>query len=559
MAGASLARGARKLVVAIALCAVAAPTGSASASGSAPRSASVTFVTRGRIYLDVGREDGVELGMAVDIFRKRRKITVCKLDGVADHRSTCPDPTHAVRANDRVRLERTTHVAATRTSSIGPQIGATAPVRLDGFAFEKVEHARTSAFGGGRAIRGGASLSYAFSARDGSSAAYNAAEVEAWVSHLPLAIGPLEGSLHVRARARPTRSKDTRFRVDVPAELYVLDASIGARPREGGYSFAVGRVGSYRVLGLRIFDGGVAGLRLADDEVELGGFAGLLPDAISLAPSTARYSGGAYWRARHALGSTTLSHEGRLALLGARDSPTIIDAEVSAVIDVPSIITLHGGGRVGVLTGDGGGAHLVSVTVDAMSEPLPRHLELRASFRERRQTSLPDYDLDAASLSGTWAPQDTRHVFAEANLGDAGSWMVAIRGGFGEVFGAERVQRAFAGPELSLPALFGTGGGLLVGYQESFGWSSGRSVYLQSTVTPSERVRVQARVSAYFDHDDLADAWRQELGVYLRGAFALTDWLDVRLLTIAHATLFDPFGAAISPGFVAQGTLTGSL
>jgi len=84
-------------------------------------------------------------------------------------------------------------------------------------------------------------------------------------------------------------------------------------------------------------------------------------------------------------------------------------------------------------------------------------------------------------------------------------------------------------------------------------------VYLQSTVTPSERVRVQARVSAYFDHDDLADAWRQELGVYLRGAFALTDWLDVRLLTIAHATLFDPFGAAISPGFVAQGTLTGSL
>lgn len=534
------------------------------AAAPAP-SGTVTFVTRGRVYIDRGRADGLEVGATVELLRKKKAVKLCQLDGVSAHDATCPDPSGLARPEARVRFPglarpSASAAAATRTTTVGPAHAPLPTLDASAVSYAKVDGAR--AWGEARGeyrVRGGAEVSFSAHTMRLDDAAYDTAEVEAWASELPL--GPLTASVHVRARARPTRVQATRFRPGAAAELYVLDAAVGTRPAEGAYTFAVGRVGGWRVLGLGILDGAVGGYRSADRTVELGAYAGLLPEAVRLMPSVDRPLGGAYWSVRHVLDEASFSHEGRVGVLAARDQPWLVDGELAARLDLGGRLLVAGAGRAAYVSGDGGGLRWVSATADAVAQLVPETLVLRAAFRERHDTALPELDADVPGGLGvgTWARQDSRHAYGEVEgqLELGLSW--AVRGGLAQVLGDDGLTRGFVGPELGVPRLFGAVGGLTLGYQESLGWLGGRTIYAQSALHFGERWRVLAHVALALDRDSALGEYRGELGGYLHLGVALTSWLDLRVLGAAHATILAPDNGVLGPGLIGQAALTGTL
>jgi hypothetical protein len=106
----------------------------------------------------------------------------------------------------------------------------------------------------------------------------------------------------------------------------------------------------------------------------------------------------------------------------------------------------------------------------------------------------------------------------------------------GAFFGLARdfestLTQARLGPELHLPTLLGTRGGMSLGYAEELGWLPGRSAWLQLSVVPAWRFRVMSRLGWFMQAraPGLHGPAGHELSLWLSVEVRFTHWMWMRV------------------------------
>jgi hypothetical protein len=116
---------------------------------------------------------------------------------------------------------------------------------------------------------------------------------------------------------------------------------------------------------------------------------------------------------------------------------------------------------------------------------------------------------------------------------------------------------------VGLPRLFGSAGGLSVGYQEELGWMRGRSAHVQAVVLPASTLRLLGRVS-WFQEEPVSGAAglapTRDVGVYASTEYAPVRALSFRLSVLARLDANNPGEGLTRPGgLVGHASLAGSF
>ncbi|HUJ28069.1 MAG TPA: hypothetical protein VLW85_18740, partial [Myxococcales bacterium] len=172
-----------------------------------------------------------------------------------------------------------------------------------------------------------------------------------------------------------------------------------------------------------------------------------------------------------------------------------------------------------------GGTDLDAARVDLLFAPA-KGFSVNASYRYLG-LQLPERDgpgnvgLGGASRRGdasaSWEPFD--------------GFIVSGHGGAEQDL-TTSLRRAWAGPEVSLPRLFGGAGGFSAGWQEERGFDSGRTAWLQAAVTAPAWLRLTATGSWSYTKDGLSQA--DEFGLSLGAAARLSELVQLKLLVLSR-------------------------
>jgi hypothetical protein len=100
------------------------------------------------------------------------------------------------------------------------------------------------------------------------------------------------------------------------------------------------------------------------------------------------------------------------------------------------------------------------------------------------------------------------------------------------------LDRQYAGPEISLPRLFGRHGGISAGWLEERGWAEGRSVWLQAQGDSARGLRGLFRASLFMDSWPAALSDESTLGLAASVSKDLTSWLRFRFSSLARIELW---------------------
>jgi hypothetical protein len=256
---------------------------------------------------------------------------------------------------------------------------------------------------------------------------------------------------------------------------------------------------------------------------EIGAFAGLVPDLVTLDPTRSRSTAGAYASADLGSGWLVARQDARAAVVTSPELGTRFEGQLRSFALLGRTVNASGGLRVGV-----GGAYQAQGNVDGgevelSGRPLPR-IALSGAFRYQ---GLHVPDAAAPALF----PGHERRAEASAGL-DLGGVLVSATGGLARDLSTD-LERRYAGPELAAPRLFGARGGVTLGYAEERGWITGRSAYAQALLRAGPRVRLVTRLFYAFDARPGADG-DHEVGVSAAASVDLASWLSLRANVLAR-------------------------
>ncbi len=520
----------------------------------------VTFATASAIYVDAGTADGLAQGAKLEARHRRRGAASCTVVEIAAHHAVCKaDGKRVPGVGDRLRFQRAAAdaPAAVKPRPDPPTPDALAPLRkkVEAAPFQKVafKKARRAA----RPVwtaRGSTTLRQQVWATSGKDNVFARPSLDAG-ARAGIGIFPgLYAAGALRVQGDVLAPPEQRFR---PGELqlYLWNASVGVA--EGAVVGAAGRFRPQKAPGLELLDGAQAGFRAFGGALEVGGYAGAIPDLVTLAPSIDRLTGGAYFSLDLAAAKDVLVlPRARVGLVSTPDGKTVralAEAETQVLID--GVVAAGGSARVGA-----GGTDDPLPTLDAARADLDVHtgpLHVDAGYRYLAPLAV---DFDAAS--GVPTVGGAHHGDLEARYA-LSSWLVigADSGAGYDV--ATRSARGYAGPMVELPTAFGTLGGLELGYAEEadvakIRWS-GRTAYLAATVSPLDVVRIVTRAS-YFEDAAINDSLREAALMTLIDAPVLP-WLSVRGRAQVQAALapLDGSTRASPTTLVADLGLSGSL
>ncbi|MGA9524697.1 MAG: hypothetical protein WBV82_24780, partial [Myxococcaceae bacterium] len=126
------------------------------------------------------------------------------------------------------------------------------------------------------------------------------------------------------------------------------------------------------------------------------------------------------------------------------------------------------------------------------------------------------------------------------------------------------LARAWTGPEIAFPTLFGARGGLTLVHQEEFGWIGGRASWAQAVLRPVENVDLLGRVVWFRDAIPVPSgvAHVNEAGGYLSVGWRLSEIFTLRASVLGRVDLFpapeDREGTTPQPsGAIASASLNG--
>ncbi|HEY3451638.1 MAG TPA: hypothetical protein VGK67_35090 [Myxococcales bacterium] len=524
------------------------------AAGASAAPGKVLSASATRAYLDRGAADGLAVGARVALTRAGEAAGECEVEEVSEHHARCKGA--GLRPGDR--FEAAAKSTGSRPAAVEPMSAPPTAAEL------KARNAALSAAPVPKVAFAGASgTSPAAGLNLHSEAAWTHTS---WLSsggagfhdeRVDLAIRGLEiaGGFRVWADLSlvqyESRPDNARYRPGGSTFLYVRELAVVQREVGNPYAVAAGRVRPWHAPGIPVLDGAQAGWRSRSGTAEVGVFGGELPDVKTINFQKA-YLAGAYWSVDHfgAVGDAVrvVRHEGRLSVAGGADFETRLEAE--AAVQAAFWRSVDAGLSVRVAYASARGATLDGFRADFGLRPV----DTLRIFGGYRFEGIHDVELAAVDPHYRGAGQ---HADLTASWDVLPALTLGASGGFAHDAEVGRA-RGYVGPELGLPTLFGAHGGLALGYAEEFGWTGGRTGWLQAILLPSARWRVLARASYFQDVPSGAASGTHEVGLAASLDAPLVSWLSLRL-SLAGRVGLDALEAGPALGFVGSLGLRGQL
>jgi hypothetical protein len=512
---------------------------------AAPRAGSVRYVIEGRLYLDAGARDGLAEGQTLQLFHGGRPAGTCKVERVSDSHATCAGG--GAKGNSFALPARPAPPAVRRAQGPEPpEVVARRRAAVESAGFEKVEAAAPPETATAP-LKAVVSLSHTswLSTVNGP---WHEERADVSLHDVDLGKG-FTFDAELSARRWSLRSGAVSFRPDDPTQLYVWEAAVSHRPSEG-LSLSFGRVRPRFAPGQVIFDGAQAGWRTGPSS-EAGVFGGVVPDAVTTAPSLNHGTFGGYWAGEHAFDSVVrlLRHEARIAFvdtddLGARaEGEGLVEVWLGHALDASTDL------RFGKARG--APAELDAARVDGNLR-LFESLSITGGFRYDG-LNVPQLDGPGvvaaggagrrADLGAQWDPLPVLRLSVVSGLSsDLTTGLV----------------RRWIGPEIASPRLFADTLGVSAGWLAEDGWAAGRGAYVQVIFRQRSRLQLLARVSWDRLRSGLSPLETDELGAFASVRAELTRWLSLRVSGLLRSSLDG--GQSTLGGQSAQfGTLSADL
>lgn len=457
------------------------------AAGASPAWAagrgSVSYVTSRWAFLDRGSADGLTAGSRVSLYRHGHHVASCHIRHLAAHHAACA--VKGAHPGDSFRI----HGRAPAPKVVRGK----PPARVPRGAARLVARHRLSkvTFHGslGTSVRLEAIRLHAAIRHDSwialtGSPSYGREQIELSARGIPIAFG-FSASVEATLLAWTGRPAQMRYRPDTTLDLFVWETAVERRA-PGGLVVSVGRFSPWHAPGIYLLDGAQVGWAPGDGTTEIGVYAGALPNAVTLAPSTAECSMGAYATQRFHLGDAfQLHYDARVGLTRYAADPGRFEGELVAGTDIGSALSADVDIRMafaGKITGP-----LIDALRAGITWRLGQSFQVRAGYRGLSSFAAdPDGVLPAAAPASDHADGSIRWQPSEnVDIGVSGD--VARF----QVNGTP--VRADVGPELSLPHLFGRLGGVSLGVLEGFGWEGGPNAWVSALVSPTPALHLLLR------------------------------------------------------------------
>ena len=483
----------------------------------------VTYTTAKDAYLDVGAKDGVTVGQELQLTRRNKPAGPCQVVEVSPATAVCRSERAAPGDKLSFAFTPPPEAAKPEPKVLPPMMspGQQRELReqLAQLPVERVKHDVSSAglvFGGRTTLR--QELWHASTTPNGT---YGRTSIDGYLDVGFSAAPQFFTRAAFRVNSDLIAPSNQRARPGELVELYVWGLSVGMRD-----GFVVGQLG-------RFYAENVPGVLLLDDSTEVGLYAGAIPDLVTIAPSLDRLAGGAY------VGVNLRPMEGLSvvprARLGVISSPDF--QYVRGEAHAQTQVYWRGVGSVGgsIKTGMGGTADMLpsvdAASVDAGLDVLPE-LRLWTGYRYNAAPPL-DLDFNGASIPRAQGGHDVSALTGYRPV----PWFGFGASGSVAYDTTSDTTRAFVGPQLELPTMFGDAGGMQVGYVEEFGLTKvkdgaevpggwpGRNAWLSAHLRlPFLSFMTRA---SYYESEAPRD-WYRELGMSVWADAPILPWLSVR-------------------------------
>ena len=472
-------------VLALSLAATPAAAARRNRNGTPPAgTGEVEYATATRAYFDVGRQDGLGDAATVTLRRGSRQTGRCQVDILSDNHSSCL--LEDARVGDDVRFEAGALPAEPRP--LPPQPSDEEMARRAA-TLESAPAAALVAYRGpvteapAVAMRNTRGLSAAIGYADWSSTGnpdVGVASVVVGIHDAQIGRG-MTVDVAARAERWVPDATGQRFRPEDQTRIYVWQAQLNAPVSR--WQFEAGRVMASTIPGATIFDGAAAGFRV-NDRLEVGAFGGAVPEPDTLVFTTKRATGGAFWAwEQRGTNGSGFRQEGRIAAVESPEMGTRGEASLTASAWWRSTY-LSAEAHLGY-----GGTAQAPGGLDAARIDFTQRLGSVSIGAGYRHTGLevPGADVEPAKFPGRYDDADgfvAWDVFSHLRIGATGGYSRDA---------VSNLDRAWAGPEISVPRIWGDRFAVSGGYLEERGWIEGRSAWAQILYRAGERFRLLTR------------------------------------------------------------------
>lgn len=512
---------------------------------SSDTSCRVKYATGKRAYLNVGASDGVQKLDNLPLVHSGKRAGSCTVDIVSDNASSCI--AESATAGDSCKVlhappnKPSPPVVAATPSSAAPTASTQAQIDR---ALESAPVDRVVFHGNSTASVRGQSLFVAtighstWTTFDGSH--YEQERIDLQLRGVSLRFGGFRAYAALTAIVASVRPTEQRFRPNDIAQVYVWQTEISSREHGRPFAFAIGRIWPHFAPGLPMLDGAQVGWRKRDGSVEVGVLGGMLPDPSTLYPAYRRWLAGVYyghvWNPRNAAGPLRLVlNEGRINIRETSTAGLQLESEMSLLFSFGKRFDFATAARATLGAGSWSSPSFEAARVHFNVRPTER-LRVAGSFRYLGARAT-DYD-----GLGTMYSLGRQYYGTLDLVGDILPWLGVSVGAQVQHDALSTNGRQTVQGEVAFRKLPRRGGGVAIGYQESFGWLRGHAVYLQYTNAEIDRVRFMMRATYAEDQPIPDSSWHREVSVNLFGEVRLVRWLALRLSTVARVVVANPAG-----------------
>jgi hypothetical protein len=501
----------------------------------------ITWVGAEFAFVNKGTADGVDQNAQLLLTRGGRSSGTCAVVAVAEHSARCTGAN--VRVGDRFSVT----APAVAALELAKPLPTDAELRRCNAVVESTEWTLREFQGGagfGSGLRASASLSHTtflnLASTSPEYAPTNLQRVDASLIDFEIYKG-LRTTIDLTVLNFSSRPGVTRTLYQQSPVLLVRQLEIGFRRADLPYSASLGRTWLSTGPGLLVLDGARAAYRIG--AVELGAFAGLLPDAARLTPTLTQWSAGAYSRVQLSSGEGASANivqiAGRAGYALRETVGSRFEAAAGAAFWAGVAFDAHASVEVGY------GENQAPGGIDAARVDLGYRPNEKLSFlASGRYRGLPVSGLTEVGLVSPGLR--ALHADASATYAVTPGMIVGLRSGVATDFTASLLQ-VRVGPELVMPTLGGLPLALGVGYVEEAGWLRGRSAYVSFGVSAGQVFRVTSRTSIFHQQPSAGaeGLFTAEVGETLAIEVAPWRFLRARVLVMGRQVAgerFAPFG-----------------
>ena len=312
-----------------------------------------------------------------------------------------------------------------------------------------------------------------------------------------------------------------------------------------------------------MLDGAQAGWRTSGGN-EAGVFGGVVPDAVTLAPSLSHGTFGAYWAGQHAGAPDSVlrffRHEVRAGMvntaeLGKRvEGEGLIEARITRRVDLS--VDARFGGCPGSIGPDCAHApnSLDAVRVDGDIRPFDS-FSLNGSYRYEGLSTL---ELDGPTPGGLRTGGQARHADLAAAWEPVSAIRISVSSGLSSDLVTHQ-SRQWIGPAVACAQLFTDRANISADYFQESGWAPGRTAWMQLLTGWPGRLRLLLRGSWYHTRD-IAPIPLDELGASAAIEAQLAAAISLRITALGRTTLngaTSPFVTGTGQSGVVDASLAG--